>query len=325
VNRQTVGGYQTEVLASPDGSDLLAWLAKNSLTASTNMLPIMHAYAAEGWCFVASKVSRTTSSGPVTPQPLILKFKTDRPVLPLRLTGSTEDSWTVHLYAFGPERAELLHFKTEICALPTYPLNSNRKSIIRNDLVIRHPLLKQLVEDTPIATRLTGHLNGAQMQEDSYISWKPFRAKQQTVYGNEAANILAFNVMVGLAFGIWLLWELSFGFKYPIVGKIRQKFSVIGVVCIFSWIFFVLSLPRCKMVVSYDRFRGMDQQYERRLYELAQYPTNTYTCQPLLEQDSPGNWTTQTNGLTKKLLWYDWDGAPHPAPWSFDDFPMAPP
>jgi hypothetical protein len=325
VNRKSVGGFETVVLPSDDGSALRAWLAKNGFSTSSNMIPILHAYAAEGWCFVASKVSRSGSTGPVTPQPLILKFKTDHPVLPLRLTGSTEDSWTVHLYVFGPGRAGLPHFKTEICALPSYPLDAKFKAILRHGLVIRHPLLRQLVEGSPIATRLTGRLTRAQMQADGHIHWTPGWSRTQTLYGEDAATVLALNLTAGCFFAAWLILELFINRKRNMGGKVFIYLSLIALLSGLSWVAIYGSLSKSKALVLFQWYDGMDRWHEERGWVLAQHPTNTYTRQPLLEQDSPGNWTRRADFNPGLLNWYDWDGAPHPAPMFFDLFPKPSP
>jgi len=58
---------------------------------------------------------------------------------------------------------------------------------------IRHPLLRKLVDGSPVATKLTGQLSSRQIQEDAYIAWTPFREKQLTRYSEQGAAVTAAN------------------------------------------------------------------------------------------------------------------------------------
>jgi len=88
LQRKTVGVYETATLSSRDGQAVFDWLNQNGFVAPTNFIPAIRAYAQEGWYFVASKI-RLDASLPegAKPHPLMLTFKTDHPVYPLRLTG----------------------------------------------------------------------------------------------------------------------------------------------------------------------------------------------------------------------------------------------
>ena len=120
--RQTVGVYETATVSSRDGSALVQWLTNNGFPTPTNHLPVIQAYAREGWFFVASKIRLDASlTAAAKPHPLKLRFKTDRPVYPLRLTGIGNDPCRIELFVFGPAMAGIPNFAVERATAPDYP------------------------------------------------------------------------------------------------------------------------------------------------------------------------------------------------------------
>src|SRR6185295_19722006 len=88
LDRKTVGIFETATLASPDGSELMRWLGANGFAVPTNLVSTIDTYAKEGWVFVAAKLRREQGELSRTqPHPLSFKFKTEKAVYPLRLTG----------------------------------------------------------------------------------------------------------------------------------------------------------------------------------------------------------------------------------------------
>jgi hypothetical protein len=255
LQRKTVGVYETATLSSRDGQALFDWLNQNGFVAPTNFIPVIRAYAQEGWYFVASKI-RLDASLPeaAKPHPLALTFKTDHPVYPLRLTGINNDSCHIELYVFGPGRAELPYFKVERCANPSYPGKEDHPILKRREgLQIRHPLLRKLVDGSPVATKLTGQLSSRQMREDAYITWTPFREKRLTRYSEHGAAVTAANFAVpvlvvsllGLLGGYWA------SEKNPVWAKRVCRISRVTVLAaLIGWGAIYLCLPKINVVVS---------------------------------------------------------------------------
>jgi hypothetical protein len=201
VERKRIGIYDTAVLSSRDGVALLDWLGKNGFVTPTNVIPAIQEYAQEGWFFVASKIRLDKFlSEPAKPTPLALTFKTERPVYPLRLTGIGNETCRIDLYVFGPERAEIPDFAVERCATPHYPRTNDIGSFYwgLGQLRIRHPGLRNLVDQSPVATKLTARLNSQQMKKDAYIAWSPFEEKRLTFYSEHGAAALATNLAVAI-------------------------------------------------------------------------------------------------------------------------------
>jgi hypothetical protein len=280
LNRKTVGIYETATLSSRDGQAVFDWLNQNGFVAPTNFIPAIRAYAQKGWYFVASKI-RLDASLPeaAKPHPLALTFKTERPVYPLRLTGINNDSCRIELYVFGPGRAQIPHFKVERCANPSYPRGEGQPAVKRLEGIrIRHPLLRKLVDGSPVATKLVGQLSSQQMQEDAYITWTQFREKRLTRYSEHGAAVIAANVAVpvlmigllGLLCGYWA------GEKEPALETQAWRVSgAIIVAALACWVAINLCLPKVTVVVS--RHPGMWMNVLHKYIipdELAHFQTN---------------------------------------------------
>jgi hypothetical protein len=279
LNRKTVGLYETATLSSRDGQALFDWLNQNGFVAPTNFIPAIRAYAQEGWYFVASKIKLDASlSEAAKPHPLMLTFKTERPVYPLRLTGINNDFCRIELYVFGSSRAELPHFNVERCAEPSYPSGKEIFAWHLYGLRIRHPLLRKLVDGSPVATKLTGQLSNRQMQEDAYIAWTPFREKQLTRYSEQGAAVIAANVAVpmlmigllGLLCGRWA------GEKEPVlktwVWRVSGAIILAALAC---WVAINICLPKVTVVVSRHPGMWMNILHKDEIpYELEHFQTN---------------------------------------------------
>jgi hypothetical protein len=254
IERKRVGVYETATLLSRDGEAVFHWLKQNGFVAPTNSVPAIRTYAQEGWYFVASKI-RMDASLPdgAKPQPLTLIFTTDRPVYPLRLTGVNNESCRIELYVFGPSRAELPHFKVERCAAPSYPDSSASSNWRLKELRIRHPLLRRLVDGSPVATKLVGQLSHHQMQDDAYVVWTPLKEKRLTRYSGHGAAVVAANftlplLMVGMLGLLGSCWVRE---GEPIRAKQMSRVSgVIVLTAVAGWGIIYVCLPKTRVVVS---------------------------------------------------------------------------
>jgi hypothetical protein len=350
IEKKRVGVYDTAVLSSRDGGALLDWLSKNGFVTPTNFIPAIHAYAKEGWFFVASKIKLDASlTDPAKPSPLALTFKTERPVYPLRLTGIGNETCRIDLYVFGPGRAEIPSFAVERCAQPLYPAtNENVWRPGLEKLRIRHLGLRMLVDRSPVATKLTARLTSQQMKKDPYISWSPFHAKRLTFYSDHGAAVLATNFTVPFMAGAFLIIYWFSGREGPYVQRIRKRCVMTVCGAVLFWLPIYLLLPKTPVIVQMmpERMNAWLHQgaiptmlekkagsqgrnftpdiawVRNQLGEPAgsrqelgpDSQTNFFTGQPWHEEDSPGNWTTRQTVEGIEYVWYDIDGGEHAIP-----------
>lgn len=259
--RQTVGVFDTVTLSSPDGAALTRWLNENGFAVPAAAAPVIADYAKQGWVFAAAKLSRPDATGKTSPHPLAFKFKTDRAVYPIRLTGVENDRCRVELYVFGASRAELPGFKVEQCLatefakeLPkgTSPNDDQDRLRFREpspgQLRIRHPALRSLVAGSTVGTKLTGTLDAAAMSRDAYFTWVPFERRLESFYSREAATTRAINLGVAaLLFalpcvGFWL-WRKNGEWTLRLMAKAGAGALAVGLA-------YFLVLPKVEVKVT---------------------------------------------------------------------------
>jgi hypothetical protein len=343
LDRKTVGVFDTVTLASAQGEAVFAWLKSNGFQTPPEAAPVLAAYASNGWVFVASRLSTTASSNQVRrAHPLCFKFRTARPVYPLRLTGVRNPPLKVDLYVFGAERAVARNFAVEVCA-PTVaeapPLS--RRSVGRGrEVPVVHPELRELVGDATVATKLSATLSPAQMAEDAWIEWQPFEPTWTTLYTEEVVRKMAWNkgsllLMTGwvFCFGITCMWR-QLPWRFLLVSSL-----VVLAVALFVGLNEWNTQPRVAGVWIY-RSNGWSHQWEEaeQLFKSVTegvpkpvvhgadplvgvrtwlagdmrslgYASNPYTGKPPQEDASPGNYVVRSNATGLEIVWYNHAGA----------------
>ena len=262
--RQTVGVFDTVTLNSPDGAALTRWLNEHGFAVPAAAAPVIADYAKQSWVFAAAKLSRPDASGKTSPHPLAFKFKTDRAVYPLRLTGVENDRCLVELYVFGASRAELPGFKVEQCLATEFPKELPKGTTPTDDqdrlpfrepspgqLRIRHPALRSLVAGSTVGTKLTGTLDAAAMSRDAYFTWVPFERRLESFYSREAATTRAINLGVAMLLLAlpcvgFLLWRKNGEWTLRLMAKVGAGTLVVALA-------YFLALPKVEVKVS----RGM--------------------------------------------------------------------
>jgi hypothetical protein len=212
LDRQLVGVFETTTISSREPKALQSWLRENGFVVSSNSDPVIESYVRDGWVFVAAKVRRDKSDAETsTPHPLSFTFKTDRAVYPMRLTGVDSDSLQVDLYVFGPARAKASRFRTERCTMPRYPGPPSYWSHgLPKTPEIVHPLLREWVDGSPVATKLTARLSPVAMKEDVWLDWMPYSEQTRQIFSHTGAWTRALNFGSGtLAAGLFFLWLFS--------------------------------------------------------------------------------------------------------------------
>jgi len=285
--RQTVGVFDTVTLSSPDGAALTRWLNEHGFAVPAAAAPVIADYAKQGWVFAAAKLSRPDATGKTSPHPLAFKFKTDRAVYPLRLTGVENDRCLVELYVFGESRAELPGFKVEQCFERDFAeeIASEGKHawgidwrVVREpapgELRIRHPGLRSLVAGATVGTKLIGTLDAAGMSHDSYPTWVSFERQLASYYSREAAGTRAMNLGVAVLIltlpcvGFWL-WRSDGKWTPRLFAQVLGCAIAAGMACYGA-------LPKVKVEVRRDRYVRLSwrasqfNQLQFRLSELAQ-------------------------------------------------------
>jgi hypothetical protein len=169
LGRERVGLYDVSILAASDSGPLLDWLNDNGYVFPDEGQPVLDAYVAEGWTFVAVRVApgeTQTVKGDV--EPLWLSFDAPAPVYPMRLTALAGNGVNVLLYVLSDHRMTADGMMTDFAGpLTLEPLASETGDL--NALLGGQEFY---------VTKLRSWFGGMDMTEDVY----PRRAESDTPY-----------------------------------------------------------------------------------------------------------------------------------------------
>jgi hypothetical protein len=114
LERNQVGIYDVAVLASQEGNALRDWLRTEGFGIPGAVQPVLDAYLAEQWVFVAMRIAPDADQSEISSSPPIwLSFDAAQMVYPMRLTGVRTTSLALRLYVLWDHRASLDGFTTE--------------------------------------------------------------------------------------------------------------------------------------------------------------------------------------------------------------------
>jgi len=85
VQELSVGPFEIKILSSNNPDELATWLVDNNYDLSSRGRELIAPYVNEGMKFVAAKLRSGEPTGSI--QPLIMKYKSDKPMVPIKLTA----------------------------------------------------------------------------------------------------------------------------------------------------------------------------------------------------------------------------------------------
>jgi hypothetical protein len=124
LSREVIGGYDVAALDANDRGALQQWLNQNGYSVPPNAAPILNAYIAEGWKFVAVKLAADRSANGAL-SPLRLAFDSRAIVYPMRLGALADRPLDVLLYVLADHRVEIpsmtTHYAGSVASLERPP------------------------------------------------------------------------------------------------------------------------------------------------------------------------------------------------------------
>jgi hypothetical protein len=327
LDRKLVGIFETTTISSRDPKALENWLHENGFFVATDADPVIASYVKDGWIFVAAKVRRDRSDGETsTPHPLSFTFKTAQPVYPMRLTGLNSPSLSVDLYVFGSASATAPHFKVESCTRPN----------------LVHPLLRQWVGDSPVATKLTATLSPVEMRQDVWLDQSFFFLEHKNrLFSRHGALTIALNWAIGLfTAGLFTTCLLAFAGETHKI-KLSRQISILTLACVMLAGLIYFSLPKIEVkLVKGGYFHFYNEMKEEQLAlcvmlddsdwhttaearaslrDIISNPTNAanyglkdwenyFVGGQLREEDSPGNYLLRETNNQLELIFINRDG-----------------
>lgn len=166
--RRLVGAHEVAVISSSDPAALRQWLTGFGMTVPPAADGPIEAYCREGWAFVAARL-HDAESGLQTPRPVGMRFKSDSPVYPMRLTaaGNGDEPLELELLVYGPGTARAPGMRAESSGPVELAGESSRQPWGPSTSIrVGHRGVAELVGTCAWATRLRGTLAPAQMTAD---------------------------------------------------------------------------------------------------------------------------------------------------------------
>jgi hypothetical protein len=105
LGRETLGGYDVARLTADDPQALNRWLTENGFTLPEGAEPILAAYVAEGWSFVAVRLAPDAPGGSLAP--LRMRYPATELIYPMRLDSLSDQVVGIDLYIVANYRVEI--------------------------------------------------------------------------------------------------------------------------------------------------------------------------------------------------------------------------
>jgi len=213
LERKQVGVYDVAVLAAGEEGKLLAWLQDEGFSLPDTLQPAVAAYAAEGWLFVAMRLSPDVTPGEqAEAQPIWLSFQSEQMVYPMRLTAAYGRPLALRLYVLADHRYRLDDFNVEFAG--------------QVEVSAPDPALEPLLAGEWYLTKLFNPaVSPAAMAQDFY----PRRAsrddpyREQIVYTHVTARSHGPGEWVFLCGGCWLLQAILLMITLVAIALLRRR------------------------------------------------------------------------------------------------------
>lgn len=232
---EVVGSYDVSILQARS-SELSTDIPKD---LPTELRPTLDRLLAQGWSVVVARLEQT-KAGLASPHPLLIQFRSQAPIYPMRLTGVGEDRLHLDLFVQGPSPA---HYP-DLHRFASRQIYGDRKS--GEWTPSGHPDLTPLFQQGQWLTRMSGVLRSAEMDEDLVLSWDrdaaPMHLDMRAI-DSRSAPWIAMQWILGVsAVAMILLGGLGFkkpawaGWKRPVL----WSFALGGVVAAWQ----IVPVPR---------------------------------------------------------------------------------
>lgn len=337
-----IGSYEVTLLQADSPEALSLWLEENGfaiLPAEGNV--VVADYIKQNWHFVAAKLQRD-GQGLARPHPLSITFPSTDAVYPMRLTALAGSPVALELYVVAEqqgsaERLTLEYSNTFSRIHGSFPsAYHGGPEIVQFEApsrtIIGQPSTQAILWGGCCVTRLAGQLNRADMANDIVLRWESPFSYRPHAYSPQGARHTA---------AIWALTFWTVGF--PIVFLVANRRAASDhkpriywtwairptlIACILLYLGIYVAIPTIEVnsinprlrweastyqsqetadkvmmqinSVAVDAFRKAIAEHLRQVNAL-----NPYTGQPVIEEDSPGNYTLHTHADGVILTWYD--------------------
>lgn len=207
IDRSIVGSYEVSTINAATGDSIAEWLNTNGFAIPADASPALDAYTKEGWCFVACKLRRDDAGESLlTPHPLVFRFKADRVVYPMRLTGAVNTGdLSLELYVFGNSEARVEGMETRF----SQPAIGGHAPFNIVDPERAHPAIAALAKGATRLTMLRGTFTRDDMKRDLTVDWRQPTDSRASVAGQEDAVTLGVCIALLVLIGATILAKFA--------------------------------------------------------------------------------------------------------------------
>lgn len=330
-SRQIVGSYEIQILKAHDSSELNRWLEKNGLSAFPKHADkIVNDYIANNWFFAVAKLN-STEDGIATPHPILLEFKSDRAVYPMKLTALSESVLYIELfvvsesgvtsinYKLNKEYSDIFDYKMITSASKYSNLGFEKAFFPRKYFgwtkEVAHADALNVLWDGCIITKFSGQVSSKHMLDDMFFIPGTAEPFQSQMYSHAFKMDLAV-LSAKLAFIIGLpLMSFCYYLK-PSQNKLLKLKKVLVATFCFCLVVFIGVNNYIGETIDIDSLeRNWYQDIQSDFSDVFMDPTfiystdtkliqklheagikNPITKQPIIIEDSPGNISIKNDG-----------------------------
>ena len=191
-----VGPYGFDVVGSDEPEALVAWLRDNGYQVTDDMTPIINLYVEEEFAFLAMKLR--PSQGVQDIEPVKVTYRSERPMIPLRLTAvAANPNMAVMVWIFADRQATPINYASMTIANDELIFfgrgaSNNYRQLMSDkadqyggqafiteyaapsrELTVVNPLLQHLRDRYPYVTRLNTVISPEEMTVDPVFDYDP--------------------------------------------------------------------------------------------------------------------------------------------------------
>ncbi|MCC7145045.1 MAG: DUF2330 domain-containing protein [Phycisphaeraceae bacterium] len=347
LDRKPIGSYDVATLTGSDSKQVVQWLAGHGFKVPPEVIPGLDHYIQKGWCFVAARLrTDAVSDQPMTPHPLVFRFKASEAIYPMYLTTlANSQPLRLDLYVLGDRQAEAKDLRTVQTRFALYdssePSEHKARLPVDTEFPVAHPSLLQIADHAPYLTHLSTTIQAGELSDDVELSWRRFELYQPTLYTYRARRLLAMDAALTLLIiGSLVVYLLTLDGKIA-RAKAPRFYGVVLFVALVLAVTMWMALPAAAAgharwyhrslrprtlyivqetiqpaiaeVMKSDPSLQIDYEWLHRFLfteEGATLPPQSVLERPLREEDSPAGFNLRTTDEGFELVGFDRVGRP---------------
>ncbi|CAB1058468.1 hypothetical protein D1BOALGB6SA_3224 [Olavius sp. associated proteobacterium Delta 1] len=333
-SRKITGNYEISILQPQDSSELNSWLNRNGLSKiQPETAKLIDSFIARHWCFAVAKRNTNSNDG-MTTQALMLQFETDRAVYPMRLSAPNGSSFFLELFVVSEQEAVPINYriKKEYCNFFDFKKiadsgfssdSVDRKGFIPRTVFVRdreiaHSDASKVMWDGCVVTKFAAPVPIRAERVDIVFKFKKAAPYRKQFISSKAKFDKAYSDTLAVAAVgaiILTIFYRIFRNRWHTI-TIPKNFLLLALASAAVFVYTCITLGETTQIyteeINFDRDSSLPVQL---LLQFSSYPAgpisngqqlieffnqngidNTITNEPIILEDSPGNYIWQQSG-----------------------------